>query len=83
MGKWKCDRCKTDFENYHAQGYDNEIYCPLCFYKEKQNRLIKKLKRDVINITEKFKTENCDDIRKNRLKAYRTKTKEILRYLED
>ena len=39
MSKWKCDICKKGFENFHAQGFDNKIYCPLCFFKEETNRL--------------------------------------------
>lgn len=39
MSKWKCDICKKEFDNFHAQGFDNKIYCPLCFFKEKTNRL--------------------------------------------
>lgn len=31
--KWKCDVCGTGFNNFHAQGFDNKIYCPLCYFK--------------------------------------------------
>ena len=41
MSKWKCEICKKEFDNFHAQGFDNKIYCPLCFFKEKTNRLKK------------------------------------------
>ena len=41
MAKWKCEICGNEFENFHAQGFDNKIYCPLCFFKEKTNRLEK------------------------------------------
>ena len=41
MSKWKCEICEKEFENFHAQGFDNKIYCPLCFFKEKTNRLEK------------------------------------------
>ena len=37
--KWKCEICKKEFNNFHAQGFDSKIYCPLCFFKEKTNRL--------------------------------------------
>ena len=30
-----------EFDNFHAQGFDSKIYCPLCFFKEKTNRLEK------------------------------------------
>lgn len=41
MAKWKCEICGKEFDNFHAQGFDNKIYCPLCFFKEKTNRLEK------------------------------------------
>ena len=41
MSKWKCEICGKEFDNFHAQGFDNKIYCPLCFFKEKTNRLEK------------------------------------------
>ena len=45
MSKWKCEICKKEFDNFHAQGFDNKIYCPLCFFKEKTNRLEKENKQ--------------------------------------
>ena len=41
MSKWKCEICEKEFDNFHAQGFNNKIYCPLCFFKEKTNRLEK------------------------------------------
>ena len=41
MSKWKCEICEKEFDNFHTQGFDNKIYCPLCFFKEKTNRLEK------------------------------------------
>ena len=41
VSKWKCEICEKEFDNFHAQGFDNKIYCPLCFFKEKTNRLEK------------------------------------------
>ena len=35
MAKWKCEICGNEFENFHAQGFDNKIYCPLCYFKKK------------------------------------------------
>ena len=35
MSKWKCEICGNEFENYHAQGFDRKIYCPLCYFKKK------------------------------------------------
>ena len=41
VSKWKCEVCGNEFENFHAQGFEHKIYCPLCFFKEKTNRLEK------------------------------------------
>ena len=51
MSKWKCEICEKGFDNFHAQGFDGKIYCPLCFFKEKTNRLEKENERlkDKIN----------------------------------
>ena len=49
---------------------------------DKQN-LIKRLKKDVVNITKILQDgRHCDDYSRCRLKAYRTKTKEIIKLLE-
>ena len=45
VSKWKCEICEKEFENFHAQGFDSKIYCPLCFFKEKTNRLEKENER--------------------------------------
>lgn len=44
MSKWKCEICNKEFDNFLAQGFDNKIFCPLCFFKEKTNRLEKEIK---------------------------------------
>ena len=59
MSKWKCEICEKEFDNFHAQGFDNKIYCPLCFFKEKTNRLEKENAR-------LKKTENKLSFIKNR-----------------
>lgn len=41
MAKWKCEICGNEFDNFHAQGFDNKIYCPLCYFK-KENQELKK-----------------------------------------
>ena len=41
VSKWKCEICEKEFDNFHAQGFEHKIYCPLCFFKEKTNRLEK------------------------------------------
>ncbi len=43
MAKWKCEICGNEFENFHAQGFDNKIYCPLCFFKKENQELKKQL----------------------------------------
>ena len=46
MAKWKCEICGNKFENFHAQVFDNKIYCPLCFLKKENRELKKQLKPD-------------------------------------
>ena len=65
VSKWKCEICEKEFENFHAQGFDSKIYCPLCFFKEKTNRLEKEnaqLKDKIEKIEEwlKYKVEALD-----------------------
>lgn len=43
MSKWKCEICGNEFENFHAQGFDNKIYCPLCYFKKENQELKKQL----------------------------------------
>ena len=43
MSKWKCEVCGNEFENFHAQGFDNKIYCHLCFFKRENQALKKQL----------------------------------------
>ena len=42
MSKWKCEICGNEFENFHAQGFDNKIYCPLCYFKKENQELKEK-----------------------------------------
>ena len=44
MSKWKCEICGNEFENLHAQGFDNKIYCPLCYFKKENTKLINQQK---------------------------------------
>ena len=70
MSKWKCEICEKEFDNFHAQGFDNKIYCPLCFFKEKTNRLekenqkykelIDKLKEYMITLCDEYADDNYD-----------------------
>ena len=43
MAKWKCEICGNEFDNFHAQGFDNKIYCPLCYFKKENQELKEKL----------------------------------------
>ena len=61
MSKWKCEICEKEFDNFHAQGFDSKIYCHLCFFKEKTNRLEKENARlkDKLNDIEKILDADC------------------------
>ena len=48
MAKWKCEICGNEFDNFHAQGFDNKIYCPLCYFK-KENKELKDLIDTILN----------------------------------
>lgn len=39
MAKWKCEICGSDFDNFHAQGFDEKVYCPLCYFKKLSSNL--------------------------------------------
>lgn len=38
MSKWKCEKCNSEFDNFQAQGFNHQIYCPLCYFKELYKR---------------------------------------------
>ena len=61
MSKWKCEICGTEFKNFHAQGFEGKIYCPLCYFK-KEKEYYKLTKEDLIDFCIKFiKTiERCN-----------------------
>ena len=40
MSKWKCEICGNEFDNFHAQGFDRKIYCPLCYFKKKYENAV-------------------------------------------
>lgn len=57
VSKWKCEICGNEFDNFHAQGFNSKIYCPLCFFKEKTNRLEKenaRLKKNNMSMQEEM-----------------------------
>lgn len=89
MAKWKCEICGSKFKNFHAQGFDNKIYCPLCFFK-KENRELKEALDKYENpedmtlmmmwCTEKVKDEN-EKLKKqleNKYEKVGTLTSELL-----
>lgn len=53
MAKWKCEICGDEFDNFHAQGFDNKIYCPLCYFK-KENQELKEVIDKVMNLIKKY-----------------------------
>lgn len=61
MAKWKYEICGNEFENFHTHGFDNKIYCPLCFFK-KENQDQKKQQKEFIKWLE-------DEIERKRLNA--------------
>ena len=80
MAKWKCEICGNEFENFHAQGFDNKIYCPLCYFKKENQELKKQLEenKDKINWYENFKINKTID--KLRLK-HNIQQKEFIEYM--
>lgn len=60
MAKWKCEICGNEFDNFHAQGFDNKIYCPLCYFK-KEN---KELKLQLKGTTHCFDEEEHEKLKK-------------------
>ena len=56
MAKWKCEICGNEFDNFHAQGFDNRIYCPLCYFKKENKELKDKLSK----IETLIINHNCD-----------------------
>ena len=80
MAKWKCEICGNEFENFHAQGFDNKIYCPLCYFKKENQELKKQLEenKDKINWYENFEINKTID--KLRLK-HNIQQKEFIEYM--
>ena len=83
MSKWKCEICGKEFDNFHAQGFDNKIYCPLCFFKEENRRL-----KDKINTYENPEDLTlmfmyCDEKAKDKIKQLKEVIEEVRKYIED
>lgn len=71
MAKWKCEICGNEFDNFHAQGFDNRIYCPLCYFKKENQELKSQLK----GTTHCFDEEEHEKLKKQQ--------KEFIEWLED
>ena len=91
MAKWKCEICGNEFDNFHAQGFDNKIYCPLCYFKKENQELkeenkqlkgkIKKLSQWDINKDAKNSRQrvaNAKLLKENRQLKKRLTTYQIL-----
>lgn len=77
MSKWKCDICKKEFDNFHAQGFDNKIYCPLCFFKEENKRLQQRIDKAIDYIKERTEFNQYSEVYPSVLDA-----REVKRILE-
>ena len=77
MSKWKCEICGKEFDNFHAQGFDNKIYCPLCFFKEENRRLKDKINtyEDPEDLTLMFMY--CDEKAKDKIKQLKEVIEEV------
>lgn len=86
MAKWKCEICGNEFDNFHAQGFDNKIYCPLCYFKNENQELKKQLE----DISEELELVRCDlhnrtserDGYERELNECLSQQKEFIEYLE-
>lgn len=60
MSKWKCEICGSSFDNFHAQGFDNKIHCPLCYFKrlsgnlQVENQQLKSQKNEALNYIKNY-----------------------------
>ena len=63
MAKWKCEICGDEFDNFHAQGFDNKIYCPLCYFKKENQELKKKYENAVADYEKtRFEKEQLNSL---------------------
>ena len=81
MAKWKCEICGSKFKNFHAQGFDNKIYCPLCFFK-KENQELKKQLEEINKMIEKCGFANIEQVMLNYC-GLLTQQKKFIKFLED
>lgn len=91
MSKWKCEICGTEFKNFHAQGFEGKIYCPLCYFKkenlelrqenQKYKEVIDKAK-ELINKCVELQLENDYLMDRINLANYNMKLLDILKEVE-
>lgn len=81
MAKWKCEICGNEFENFHAQRFDNKIYCPLCYFK-KENQDLKKQVEEINKMIEKCGFVNIEQVMLNYC-GLLSQQKEFISYLEN
>ena len=87
MTKWKCEICGNGFENFHAQGFDHKIYCPLCYFKKENQELKKQLeeyKKDIEDLDNQ-KQRAFENMQLNQLKVCNIarQQKEFIKCLKD
>ena len=74
MAKWKCEVCGNEFENFHAQGFDNKIYCPLCYFKKENQELKLELsgyRQAILNNKEMLGLKEQNEKLKKQLENYK------------
>ena len=79
----KAKECLQEtIQNTYAEGKAiklNNVLKYIDHLESDKQKLIEKLEKDTVNITKTMQDgKHCDDYSRCRLKAYRTKTKEIL-----
>lgn len=84
MSKWKCEICGSDFDNFHAQGFDEKIYCPLCFFKKLSSDLqVENYKlKDKSEKQRKEYQETYKDVREE-IKDLKTKNNDLQQRIDE
>lgn len=70
MSKWKCEICGNEFENFYAQGFDRKIYCPLCYFKKENTKLINQQKEFIEYMNKTIEELECDNVDDEEMKGY-------------
>lgn len=85
MSKWKCEICGNRFDNFQAQGFDNKIYCPLCYFKKLSADLQvenAELKKQLKGTTHCYDEEEHRQL-KEQLEELLNQKQEFIKFLED